>query len=81
MTNWSTQIVQIHFASIPSESVVVAPVSDSFVESRVVFYWHPSHACQVDFATLEQLAFLNLQMNDSVLLIEAKTRNHPKMEI
>lgn len=61
--------------------MVVAPVSDSFVESRVVFHRHPSHACQVDFSTLEQLAFLNLQMNNSVLLIEAETGNHPEMEI
>jgi hypothetical protein len=72
------ELVQIYFTAIPSERVVVASVADSFVNNREVLDRNPSNGCRVDLASLEELTFLDLKMNDSVLLEEANSRDDPE---
>lgn len=77
MPNRSIQVIQVDFATIPRECVVVATVTNSFVVDCVVFNWHPLCACRVDSPALKQLTFLNLQVNDAVLLEEANSCHDP----
>jgi hypothetical protein len=77
MADRRCQIIQIDFAAIPGECVVVATVANVLVEDRVVVDGHPASAGRVDLATLEELTFLDLQVDDSVLFVEAETGDDP----
>lgn len=77
MTGGCIEIIQIDFTSIPSQSVEVASITNSFIIDGEVLNRNPSSVCSVDFASLEKLAFLNLQVNDAVLLVESNSRHNP----
>jgi hypothetical protein len=77
VTNWRCQIIQIDLTSIPRECVVVTTIANSFVENCVVFSRYPACAAGVNSTTFEELTFLNLQVDNAVLLEEAEAGNDP----
>lgn len=77
MADGCTEIVQVNFASVPSERVVVPPVTNPFVEDRVVLDGYPPGVGRIYLPTLQQLAFLNLKMNHAVLLVKANSGDNP----
>lgn len=58
--------------------MIVATIANSFIVYRVIFNWNPPSACRVDFASLEQLTFLNLEMDNAILLVKANSRYDPE---
>lgn len=54
MTCLRNDIVEIKFASIICECVIINTISDSFVEDRERFNGHPTAVGLIDFSKLHQ---------------------------
>lgn len=78
MSNGGSQVVQVDFPAVPRERMIVATIANPLVVNRVIFNRNPPSACRVDFASLEQLTFLNLEMDNAILLVKANSRYDPE---
>jgi hypothetical protein len=77
MTDGRAQVVQVNFTAIPSECVVVAAITNSFVHDCVVFDGNPSGAGCVDASAFKKLTFLDLKVDDAVLFVKTKSSDDP----
>ena len=56
----------------------IATIADAFVVNRIILNGHPVHTRCIDFTSLEKLAFLDLKMNDAIMLEEANASDNPE---
>lgn len=78
MSRRRIQVIQVHLSSVPCECVEIATITNAFVHNRIILNGHPAHTRRIDFASLEELAFLDLKMNDAIVLEEANAGDNPE---
>ena len=57
--------------------MIIVAVANSLIEDRVAIDRHPLYATRIYSAAFDQLTFLNLQVNDTVLFEETNASHDP----